>query len=320
LSPDQHPQAIKSEGDLDDLGDDVTAAVDLLELLARDAFEIASAWEARVEPLYVQIRRRHTWVYKFFRERAWNDADVEELVNDTLRIYLERLRRTFWDTNGVDDQSEPLFEDDNLIGVSLLPAKPITDFENYTFWSPGGWLRSVATSVLNKYANKAAIASEKAKEIKRAAKFATRRNGKSQYLHSSRLDPYAPPRNKEEYLIAECRAREIRERYVAALTKLPPVQRAAWVLCKDELLTHHEAAPILALVLHWRTARAALQRKPLQDTDVSFLLGRKDVSPDTSKAADKLREQLSDLDPFRARHVRAPKWSREYLGGFTCHC
>jgi hypothetical protein len=76
----------------------------------------------------------------------------------------------------------------------------------------------------------------------------------------------------EDYLIAQSRAREIRERYVAALMNLPPVQRAAWVLCKDELLTHEEAEPMLVPALHWRTARSTLRRKPLQDAEVSFLL------------------------------------------------
>jgi DNA-directed RNA polymerase specialized sigma24 family protein len=320
FSPRQNSQAIKSEGDLDDLGNEVAAVVDLHELILEDSLKLDRAWEARATPLYIQLRRRHTWwMYKLFRTRAWNDADVEELINETFRRYMESLRGTFWATHGVDPQSEPIFEDGKLIGLSLLPAKPITDLESYTFNSPGGWLRSVATSVLNKYANKAAVENQGAKEFRLAAKPPARRkavNGKYQGLQSSWLVDYlyAPPRNMEERLVAECRAREIRERYVAALTNLPPVQRAAWVLCKDELLTHDEAEQMLAPILHWRTARAALRRKPLPDAEVSFLLSRKDVSPDTSKASNKLGEQLSDLDPSRASHVPVIRWSREYLG------
>ena len=301
----------------------MTAALDLQELILQDSLKIDRAWEARATPLYFDLKRRHTgWMYRLFRTRAWNDADVEELMNETFRRYLESLRRTFWATNGVHGQFEPTFQGGKVIALRLLPAKPIADLESYTFRSPGGWLRTVAKSVLNKYANKGATASERAKEFKRAAKFPTRRNRKPQYFRSSgALDNlYAPPHNMEEYLIAECRAREIRERYVAALTDLPPVQRAAWVLCKDELLTHDEAEPMFAPILHWRTARTVLRHKPLQDLEASFLLGRKDVSPDASKAKDKLGEQLSDLDPFRASHTPAPSWSREYLGGFTNHC
>ena len=279
--------------------------------------ELDRAWDAHATPLYCQLKRRHSgWMYKLFRTRAWNDADVEALMNETFRRYLKSLRVTFWGTSGVHSESEPVFQGGKVIALRLLPAKPIADLESYTFNSPGGWLRSVARSVLNRYASKAATESQGAKEFRRAAKFPTRRNGKRQYLHSSRLleDLSAPPRNMEDYLIAESRAHEIRQRYVAALTKLPPGQRAAWVLCKDELLTNDEAEPMLAPILRWRTARAALRRKPLQDAEVSFLLDRKDVSPDASKATAKLGEQLSDLDPFRASHLPAPKWSREYLG------
>jgi DNA-directed RNA polymerase specialized sigma24 family protein len=298
-------------------------AVDLLEQIWQDSLELDRAWEARATPLYIQLKRRHTgWMHRLFRTRAWNDADVEELTNETFRRYLESLRGTFWVTNGMAGESEPIFQDGKVIALRLLPAKPIADLESYTFRSPGGWLRAVARSVLNKYASKGAIASERAKEFRRAAKFPTRRNGKPQHAPYSWLadDLYGPPRNIEEYLVAECLAREIRQRYVAELKNLPPVQRAAWIFCKDELLTHDEAEPILAPILHWRAARAALRRKPLQDAEVSFLLSRKDVSPDASKAADKLAEQLSDLDPFRASHAPALMRSREYLGGFTSHC
>jgi len=299
----------------------VTAAMDLLEQILQNSLEFDRAWEARATPLYTQVKRRHTgWMYRLFRTRVWNDADIEELINETFRRYLESLRRTFWATNGVHGQSEPIFQGGKVIALRLLPAKPIADLESYTFRSPGGWLRKVAWSVLNQYSNNAAGESRGAEQFRCAAEPPA--NDKSHGLQSSWLVGYlyAPPRNIEEYLVAECRAREIRERYVAALKNLPPVQRAAWIFCKDELLTHDEAEPMLAPILHWRTARAALRRKPLQDAEVSFLLSRKDVSPDASKAADKLGEQLSDLDPFRAVHLPVVKWSREYLGGLTSHC
>jgi len=299
----------------------VTVPVNLQKRIIKDALEQHRAWEARAEPLYAQFRRRHPWIFSFFRTRVWNDADAEELINDTFGRYLERLGRTFWVTNGVDAQSEPVFEDGNLIAEIFLPGKPITDLESYTFWNPGGWLGSVARNVWNKYASKAAIVSEKTKEFKRAAKFPTRRNGRRQSHLCSWLveDLYGPPRNVEDYLIGRSRADTIRERYVAALMNLPPVQRAAWVLCKDELLSQEEAEPMLVPALHWRSARAALRRKPLQGAEASFLLGRADISPDASKAANKLAEYLSDLDPFRAWRQPAPNWSRAYLGSFTNH-
>ena len=304
----------------------MTAAMDLLEQILQDSLELDRAWEARATPLYIQLKRRHTgWMYRLFRTRVWNDTDIEELINETFARYQESLRRTFWGTNGVHGQSEAIFQGGKVIALRLLPAKPIADLERYTFRSPGGWLRSVARSVLNKYAKKGAAESKGAEEFRLAAEPPARRkavNGKHRGLQSSWLVDYlyAPPRNIEECLVAECRAREIRQRYVAALKNLPPVQRAAWILCKDELLTHDEAAPMLAPNLHWRTARNALRRKPLQGLEASFLLGRKDVTPDASKANDKLGDQLSDLDPFRASHAPAPKWSRQYLGSLTNHC
>jgi DNA-directed RNA polymerase specialized sigma24 family protein len=301
--------------------------VDVLERIIQDSLEFDKAWEARAEPLYAQFRLRHPWIPNFFRRRVRNDADVEELKNDTFVIYLEHLRRTFCETNGVDVQSEPLFEDGNLIGESVLPAKPITDLEKYTFWNPGGWLGTVARNVWKKYVRKAATTkriipfsvNQKAEKIELEGPFAKRHNGKSLYLRPPRLDLFAPPRNVEERLIARSEAREIRRRYITALIKLPPVQRAAWVLCQDELLTHEEAEPMLVPALHWRTARAALRRKPLQDSEVSLLLDRADISPDASKAANKLAEHLSDLDRFRAWRQPVANWSRAYLGSLTNH-
>ena len=143
----------------------MTAALDLQELILQDSLKIDRAWEARATPLYFDLKRRHTgWMYRLFRTRAWNDADVEELMNETFRRYLESLRRTFWATNGVHGQSEPIFQGGKVIALRLLPAKPIADLESYTFRSPGGWLRTVAWSVLNKHANKAATACEQATE------------------------------------------------------------------------------------------------------------------------------------------------------------
>jgi hypothetical protein len=60
------------------------------------------------------------------------------------------------------------------------------------------------------------------------------------------------------------RNREVRLRYRAVLKKRPPVQRAAWILCKDELLKPEEAERLLVPLLHWITARAGVQTKPMK--------------------------------------------------------
>ena len=126
-------------------------------------------------------------MYRLFRTRAWNDADIEELINETFARYLQSLRITFWGTNGVHSESEPIFQGGKVIALRLLPAKPIADLESYTFRSPGGWLRSVARSVLNKYAKKAAAESKGDKEFRCAAESPACRtvNDKSQGLQPS---------------------------------------------------------------------------------------------------------------------------------------
>ena len=322
FSVDEDSQTIKSERDFDDLGDDVTPAVDLLELMLQDSLELDRAWEARATPLYFQLKRRHTgWMYKLFRTRVWNDADIEELINETFARSLERLRRTFWATNGVNVQSEPVFDENGqLIGESFRPAKPIIDLERYTLWSPGGFLGSIARSVLNKYVNKSAAEIRGAEEFNCAVESPAQTtvddesHDESQGRQSSEILDN-PLRNPEVALIREAEAREIRKRYIEALAKLPAIQRTAWILCRDELLTSREGEPMLVPVLHWRTARSALRRKPLRDAEVSGLLGRVDVSPDAAKAKAKLGLYLSDLNPFPDRVLPVPKWPREYLVG-----
>jgi len=292
--------------------------VDLLERMAQDSYAIAIEcdFDARIAALYAQLRLRHSWMYNSFRYLAWNEGDIDELVNETLRRYLKDVGATLLATGGVHASLQPLVEDGELIAFTLpATVEPIHDIEKDAFSNPGGWFRIIARSVLDEYARKAAAATEKANKFRRAAQFPTRHNGEPLNSTSFWLQEelYGPGGHIEEWLVAQCQAGEIRERYVEALTKLPPVQRAAWVLCQDELLTRAEAEPLLGPALHWRTARAALSRKPLQDAEASDLLGRADVSPDASKAKDKLGELLSYLDPLKSSRMPTPKWPREYL-------
>jgi hypothetical protein len=128
---------------------------------------------------------------------------------------------------------------------------------------------------------------------------------------------HCPRNNVEQSLILRDRNLEIRKRYMAALKKLGPVQRAAWILGKDELLTLKEAAPLLPSTLHWRTARVALGARPMKAGEASRLLDRADVSPDVSKAGSRLAEQLADMNPAMAWDTPPQKWSREFLIGST---
>jgi hypothetical protein len=292
----------------------VTVETNLLERMLRFAEPLAREYQARMTDLYGELRRRHSWMSSFFRTRAWNDADVDELVSETLGRYLRDIGATLWVTGGVQTSPlEPLIEDGELIGFTLpigplAPAQPIKNIESYTFRNPEAWLRTVARSVLDEYSRKSASARLGAQDINRAVRLLTRQNGRPVRL-------YGRPRNAETRLVFQSWADEIRKRYIWALTQLPPIQRTAWILCKDELLTQGEAEPLLVPPLHWRAARAALMHRPLPDAEASRLVGRADVSPDASKAKGKLCQLLSDLNPFKASQTLAPRWPLEFLAG-----
>jgi hypothetical protein len=296
----------------------VTVPKEILDLLVQytTSPETERDYQVRISDISVQVRRRHSsFMYGLFRSRAWNEADVEELVNETVGRYLFDVDVMLRVTEGLCSSLEPLVENGELIGFSLpATVTPIHNLEAYTFASPDGWFASLAKSVLREYVRRSAKASERAKAIDRAARFPTRRKGEPQYFQPSvfaRIH-YGPRRNIEQFLINQSRNKEIRQRYLSALKKVGPVQRTAWILCKDEILTPMQAEP-LATALHWRSARAALRARPIQDMEASRLLNRVDVSPDVAKARAKLAEQLSDLDPLKASRMPAPKWPREFL-------
>ena len=276
---------------------------------------LESELEARIRDLYRELRRRDYWICRF-RKRAWNEADLDDLVNETLFLYLKDIRATLFVTEGMEGGlPAPLVEDGELVGLTLplLPAtvRPIKNIELYTFAHPKAWFNKIADSVLNKYARNSARAKKRMGDVCRAKGDPTRVDELPSLVERSR----APSPNIEKRLIDREHAYNFRKRYIAALEKLPPIQRVAWILSKDEFLNPDEAEPLLAAALHWRTARAALTRRPLPDAEVSGLLGRADVSPDTSRAKAKLGQHRSDLDPFKASRVAAPTWPREFLVG-----
>jgi hypothetical protein len=197
-----------------------------------------------------------------------------------------------------------LVEDGDLIGLSLpsIPSPPerILDLEQYNYEYPKGMLNEIARNLRLDHARKLKVERRRIEISNRSVELATRRNGKPEDLRTSSFQGlYHQPRNEEERLVLQCLNHEIRQRYVAALKKLGPVQRAAWILCKDEFLTREQAEPLLASTLYWRTARVALDARPMKAVEVSHLLGRADVSADVSKAGTRLAEELVDLSPGR---------------------
>ena len=252
-------------------------------------------FEDHTRALQKRMTNHHSWMYQFFRMVVWNRADVEELINDTLHKYFKKIRPSV-------HHNEPF----------TVTITPILQF-------PEAYLRAIAWNVRTNYIER--DADERDESFQQAARFPIRHNGRSLYRSSSlfveQLYSAHRTRDIEAWLVMQARNREIRERYAAALAHFPPVQRAAWILCRDEVLAPQQAEPLLVPLLHWRTARAALKARPIQDDEVSCLLERLDVSPDVSKAKSKLAEQLADLDPFRAWSVPASEWPREFLIGLT---
>ena len=295
---------------------------DLLELILRDSPgpEIESTFEARIADLYLELRNRHSWMFGFFRRVSPNQADVEEMANETLERYLRDINATLRMTEGLHFSLTPIVEAGELIGL-MLPGtvEPIRDLHNYTFHSPNGWLATIARNVRNAFALKSGRLREKANIMERAAEFPTRRNGQSNIrpISSFVYSLYACPDNIEDRLVACCCRSEIRAAYLATLKELPAVQRAAWILCKDEVLRSAEAELYLAPLLHWRTVRSVLRAKPLSIADASRRLNRRDVSSDIFKAKRKLRQRLSHLNPSLGSTTQAIRWPPEFLVNYS---
>jgi hypothetical protein len=95
---------------------------------------------------------------------------------------------------------------------------------------------------------------------------------------------------------AQAYAREIHSSLLAALEKVPALQRAAWILCRDPLLSDEEAEAFLQPALSVPAAKRAAKERPMSVEDAAGLFGR-DVSPDAAKAARKLATLLAPLEP-----------------------
>jgi DNA-directed RNA polymerase specialized sigma24 family protein len=283
--------------------------------------EFESEFNSRLRALYTKLELRHSWIRGLFRTLTRNEQDIDGMVNETLHKYLRDVGGTLWVTGGIDlPPLEPLVEDGELSGFTLRaigPATPIRDIEKYTFTYPDAWFRSVARSVLKDHARKRKAEKEHLVAVNRAVEFPTRRNGQPQHIRPSWVVEklYHSPRNVEQWLVLQVRNFEIRECYVAALKKLGPVQRAAWILCQDELLTSKEAERLLIPTVHWRTTRAAFGTMPMQDAEASRLLDRADISSDLSRARAILAKLLADMNPGNAWNIPAQKFSREFLVG-----
>lgn len=99
----------------------MTIPEELLDLLTQNTTspETERDYQVRISDLSVRLRRRHSsFMYSLFRKRAWNEADVEELMNETVYRYLFDVEVMLRVTDGLDISLEPLVDNGELIGLS----------------------------------------------------------------------------------------------------------------------------------------------------------------------------------------------------------
>jgi hypothetical protein len=297
----------------------VTVYLDVPDFLRDYENEFETEFKRKLADLYAQLKNRHSWIRRLFSMVCVNEADIEALVNETFSKYLESVGAMLWVTQGVSVFTDIIADDGVAIAVTLSgkPAEPIPNIEKYTHAYPDAMFGTIARNLRFDYLRKLSAQRKKLKSFN-SIEPTTHHEEDSQDRGAASFveDLCACPRsNVEQSLLVHVRNREIRRRYVAALKKLAPVQRAAWILCTDELLGPKEAERLLLPLLHWRTARVAVRTKPMKDGEASRLLARADVSPDVTKARMRLAEQLADLNPGQAWDTPPQKFSREYLIG-----
>jgi DNA-directed RNA polymerase specialized sigma24 family protein len=298
----------------------VTAYVDVPDFLRDYEHEFEREFKRKLADLYAQIRMRHSWIRGLFSTVCVNEDDIEAMVNETFSKYLHSVGAMLWVTEGVSVFTDTIADDGVPMAVTLSgkPAEPISDIEKYTYAYPGAMFGTIARNLRFDYLRKLTAEGKRITSFGSVESLACREDA-SQDRRPSGFNEnlrHCPYNNAEQWLIFKARNREIRQRYVAALKKLTPVQCAAWIIHKDELLTPGEAERLLVPLLHWKTARSAARTKPMKAGEAARVLGRTDVSPDVTKARARLAKHLADLSPYQAWDTRPQKLLREYLEGY----
>ncbi len=279
------------------------------------------------------LESRYWWLRSIFRRYVANEADVDEMMNETVFKYLGPVKSALWAAAAghlIKDEEtlmpavrwvasqlgrparevarecieEHKHEDllDRFFGIDMLTQEDLEeDWRREQILAEQGAPFMLAPS--SRPAPGAPVDPERlAYESPKAMIARIARNVLMDHLRKSKsgaslddgdleaAEDESPDANPD----AQVDAREMRSRYLAALRKLPPLQRAAWILCRDPLLSDDEAEALLQPALIGPEAQRAAKERPMSVEDATRLFGR-DVSPDAAKAARKLGGLLYPL-------------------------
>ena len=312
---------------------------DLFERMLRDAQppELEAEVEEWIRKLYEgsagqpSLLNRYWWLRCLFRRAGASEADIDDMMNETVFRYLGPVKSSLWAAAAghyirdeetltpavrwiakqlgrpvrqvarecIDEhQHEELL--DRFYGIDKLtpedleedwrreqilieqvhplafagkpvPSAPV-DPERLAYESPKAMLKHVAKNILIDYLRK----------------FKTERYAIVDMEDLEHFKDESHDANPEAQVLEQ----QMHNRYLAAVRELPPLQRAAWILCRDPfLLSDEEAVRLLEPALSGPQATAAVKQRPLSGEDAAQLFGR-DVSPDAAKGAKKLERVL----------------------------
>lgn len=307
---------------------------DLSELFLRDVQppELEPEVEEWIRRLYdgsagqPSLVNRYWWLRSLFRNSGANEADIDEMMNETVFRYLGPVKSALWAAAaghlikdeetlmpavrwvakqlgrpvrqvlceciyqnqheelidrfyGIDKLTQEDLEEDWRRDQVLIeqghppvsnarptPFAPV-DPERLVYESPKAMIERIAKNILIDQLRRIKSHGDGLKDGSREA---------------------AGDESQDTNPEAQVFARQMHSRYLAGLREVPPLQRAAWIMCRDPfLLSDDEAEALLEPALAGPQAKLAAKQRPLSVEDAARLFGR-DVSPDAAKAARKL--------------------------------
>jgi RNA polymerase sigma factor (sigma-70 family) len=264
-------------------------------------------------------------------EIAAQISDFEPLVNRQYPLLLKLCRKV---TNDKDEATGIVHDAIRKFFQQIWTDMWIGDLREFT--SPEAWLTRTTLNACGdfrreRYQRKHG---ERPKKIRDTTVFP---KPKFRYLYAHEL-PQIENEDGQQLDVVECALesalgslrrnaeesafdREILMRYLTALRQLTPVQCAVYILYKDELLQPEEQEQLLGLdASASRIVIETIRAQPqMRLVDVANLLGRIEgtLSSELTRAKVRLQRELSDLLWRKPSKLPVPKWSREFLAGYS---